>query len=168
MSFKHITTLLLTCLLLAGNAVSLKAETPEEWVKLGRRVHGGFGSYIAVGIRIGLDAMKRLEAQPRDLKVTYQEGQNSPCPCVADGIAIATVASPGQNSLKVLPSSDRANIFGIATIEHKKTGKSLQYIIPSSVRPQLDRWNQDLNERQRYDAVMNAKASSLFNLVTKP
>jgi hypothetical protein len=89
MLFKQITTLLLTCLLLANNAVVLRAETPDEWVKLGRRVHGDFGSYIAVGIRIGLDAVKRLQAQPRDLKVTYQEGQNSPCPCVVDGMAIA-------------------------------------------------------------------------------
>ncbi|QYO62444.1 hypothetical protein [Leptolyngbya sp. 7M] len=34
-------------------------ETPDQWVELGRRVHGGFGSYIALGIRIGLDAMQR-------------------------------------------------------------------------------------------------------------
>ena len=54
------------------------------------------------------------------------------------------------------------------TIEHKKTGKSLRYIIPSSTRSLLDRWNQDLNERQRYDAVMDATASSLFNVTAKP
>lgn len=45
------------------------AETPEEWIRLGGRVHGGFGSYIALGIRIGLDAMKRLDTQQRVLKV---------------------------------------------------------------------------------------------------
>ena len=32
------------------------AETPQEWITLGARVHGGFGSFIPVGIRIGLDA----------------------------------------------------------------------------------------------------------------
>lgn len=46
---------------------------PDEWVRLGERVHGGFGTYVALGIRIGLDAMKRLEAKPRDLDVTYQD-----------------------------------------------------------------------------------------------
>ena len=31
--------------LLARQAV--RAETPDEWVILGARVHGGFGTYIA-------------------------------------------------------------------------------------------------------------------------
>ena len=104
MSFKKITILSLICLLTATNSSAVLAETPEEWIRLGSRVHGGFGSYIALGIRIGLDAMERLDAQPRDLKVTYQDGPNSPCPCVVDGIMIATVATPGQNSLQVYSS----------------------------------------------------------------
>ena len=29
------------------------AETPEEWIALGARVHGGFGSFIPLGIKIG-------------------------------------------------------------------------------------------------------------------
>ena len=28
-------------------------QTPDEWIALGRRVHGGFGTFIPVGIRIG-------------------------------------------------------------------------------------------------------------------
>lgn len=53
---------------------SRSSETPDQWVELGRRVHGGFGSYIALGIRIGLDAMQRLNATPRTLDVTYYSG----------------------------------------------------------------------------------------------
>lgn len=41
-----------------------RAETPEEWIKLGARVHGGFGAFIPAGIRIGLDALERLKAEP--------------------------------------------------------------------------------------------------------
>ena len=167
MLFKKITILSLICLLTATNSVAVLAETPEEWIKLGTRVHGGFGSYIALGIRIGMDAMERLDARPRDLKVTYQDGKNSPCPCVVDGIMIATVATPGQNSLQVLPNSSDADVFGIAKIEHKKTGESLRYVISNSTRSQLDRWNEVLNERQRYDAIMNAPASSLFDVNAK-
>lgn len=141
-----------------------EAQTPEEWVTLGRRVHGGFGSYIALGIRLGLDAMKRLDAKPRDLDVTYQDGANAPCPCVADGIMIATVATPGQNSLRVLTSKSNSRNFGIAIIKNKKTGESLRYTIPAKARSLLDQWNQDLDERQRYDAVMNAPVDSLFRV----
>jgi hypothetical protein len=42
-----------------------RSETPEEWIKLGARIHGAFGAFIPVGIRIGLDAMERLKAEPR-------------------------------------------------------------------------------------------------------
>jgi len=29
------------------------AETKEEWIALGARIHGAFGPFIPVGIRIG-------------------------------------------------------------------------------------------------------------------
>jgi hypothetical protein len=35
---------LLACLCLIFFPVTVRAETPEEWVKLGQRVHGGFGT----------------------------------------------------------------------------------------------------------------------------
>ena len=39
------------------------AETPDEWVSLGTRVHGGFGAFIPLGIKIGLDAVQRLNTK---------------------------------------------------------------------------------------------------------
>jgi hypothetical protein len=32
------------------------AETPDEWIALGARVHGAFGAFIPLGIKIGLSA----------------------------------------------------------------------------------------------------------------
>ena len=63
----NVRLVLFAVLLLSCASAGARAETPEEWVKLGARVHGGFGSFIPVGIRIGEDAMKRLNAQPREL-----------------------------------------------------------------------------------------------------
>jgi hypothetical protein len=140
------------------------AESPDEWVKLGRRVHGGFGTYIALGIRVGLDARERLEAEPRDLDVTYQDGPNAPCSCVVDGIMLATVATPGQNSLRVLLTKSQPTTFGVVIIKHKKTGQSLRYILPDSARLLLDNWNRDQTGRGRYEAVMNAPQDSLFRV----
>jgi hypothetical protein len=53
-------TLFALCLAVLVTGTNAWAETPEEWVTLGARVHGGFGSFIPVGIRIGLDAIERL------------------------------------------------------------------------------------------------------------
>jgi len=65
------------------------------------RVHGGFGSFLPVGIRIGEDAMKRLDAKPRELDVTFYQGEGTPCPCAADGVSLAVYASAGQGTLHI-------------------------------------------------------------------
>src|SRR6516165_1559168 len=78
-----------------------KAETPEEWITLGARVHGGFGAFIPLGIKIGLDAVDRLHAKPRELTVLYFDSDQSPCACFADGVAIATYASVGQRTVTI-------------------------------------------------------------------
>ena len=61
-----------------------QAQSPEEWIKLGETVHGGFGTLIPLGIRIGLDARQRLKAAPRELDVTYYDGNGTPCACVVE------------------------------------------------------------------------------------
>src|SRR5215469_10317819 len=80
-----------------------QAETPTEWIELGARVHGAFGAFIPIGIRIGLDAKERIKADPRGLAVTYYTGEKAPCPCIADGVMLATNASPGQGTLVIAP-----------------------------------------------------------------
>jgi hypothetical protein len=64
------------------------AETKDEWIALAAGMHDAFGSFIPVGIRIGLDAKEKLHADPRSLAVTCYNGTKPPCPCVVDGIMI--------------------------------------------------------------------------------
>ncbi|MBW4550388.1 MAG: formylmethanofuran dehydrogenase subunit E family protein [Aphanocapsa sp. GSE-SYN-MK-11-07L] len=139
-------------------------ETPDQWVDLGQRVHGGFGSYLALGIRIGLDAMHRLNATARTLDVTYYNGAIAPCPCVVDGIMIATTSTPGQNLLRVASTPSPEGTFGVAEIHDRTTGKILRYTIPDRAKLQLDTWNQVTSGRQRYDAVMRASEETLFSV----
>jgi hypothetical protein len=130
------------------------AQTPPDerdlWISLGARIHGGFGSLIAVGIRIGDDARQRLQAAPRQLDVTFYSGKAAPCPCVSDGIMIATYASPGQRSLRVADAPADEGQFARVIIRHKETKKALEYIVPQAAAPkllalnvgtQLERWN---------------------------
>ena len=98
----------LSMLLLPPAMASARAETPAG---MGRRcctrVHGGFGSFLPVGIRIGEDAMKRLDAKPRELSVMFYQGEGTPCPCAADGVGLAVYASPGQGTLRLLRRNRR-------------------------------------------------------------
>jgi FmdE protein associated with molybdenum formylmethanofuran dehydrogenase len=139
-----------------STVTSVRAETPEQWVTLGTRIHGFFGAYLPVGIRIGLDALKRLDAQPRGVTVVYHSGPRSPCPCPADGIAIATVASVGQGTLQVSPQKAPEDAMGVAEIRGKATGAGLKYTIPASWLPKLDAINKNPDALGRFNAVMNA------------
>jgi FmdE, Molybdenum formylmethanofuran dehydrogenase operon len=132
--------------------LALRAETPEEWVKLGARVHGGFGAFIPVGIRIGGDAMKRLRAQPRELSVVYYGGEGVPCPCSVDGVMLAVGASPGQGSVRVEAEKSPSGTFAVVVIRPRKGGDGLKYTVPMSHTTKLGEIIQD--PLARYDAVM--------------
>lgn len=143
-------------------AAPARAETPDEWVKLGARVHGGFGAFIPLGIRIGLDAVERLKAKPRSLTVLYYDNPKVPCACFADGIAIATVASFGQRTIKLAVEQAPPDKAAVIIIRPRKGGEGYRYTIPMAALAQLREMNKTLKPRQRYDAVMAAK--SLFTV----
>jgi hypothetical protein len=141
------------------------AETPpverDLWISLGSRIHGGFGSLIAVGIRIGEDARQRLQAAPRELDVTFYSGAAAPCPCVADGIMIATHTSPGQRSLRVAPDPAAAGEFGRTVIVHKPTNRGLEYVIPQASAPAILSTNKGTSVA-RWDAIMSMPEDQVF------
>lgn len=153
MTAKPWTAICLLALLLVGTTA--RAETPEEWVKLLTRVHGGFGSFLPVGIRIGDDAMKRLGAKPRELSVLFYQGEGTPCPCAADGIMLAVYASPGQGTLKIATKNAPSGTFAVAVIRPRKSGDGLKYTVPISFMPKLDEINHTIQDPlKRYEAVM--------------
>jgi hypothetical protein len=141
--------------LLVTSAFSARAETPEEWVRLGARVHGGFGSFIPVGIRIGEDAMKRLSAKPRELAITYYSGEGVPCPCSVDGVMLAVSASPGQGSVHVATEKSPPGTFAVVVIRPRKGGDGLKYTVPVSHMARLGEINRTIQDPlARYNAVM--------------
>jgi len=137
-------------------SASVRAETPEEWVALGARVHGAFGSFIPVGIRIGLDALQRLNAERRGVTVVFYAGPKAPCPCPADGIAIATQSSVGQGTLQVALEKAPDGTFAVAVIRSKATGAGVKYTVAESWMPKLVDMNKTLDPIGRYNAVMTA------------
>lgn len=132
------------------------AETKEEWIALGTRIHGAFGPFIPVGIRIGLDAMDKLKPQgPREITVTYYNGTKPPCPCVADGVMLATHTSPGQDSLQISAEKAPDGMMAVIVIANKKTGHTLRYTITDEWLPKILTWF-GVDPAMRYDAAMDA------------
>jgi formylmethanofuran dehydrogenase subunit E len=142
--------------------LSASAETPDEWVTLGARVHGGFGAFIPLGIKIGLDAVKRLDAKPRELTILYYDSDTSPCACFADGIAIATYASVGQRTLTIASEKAPPGTAAVIVIRPRQGGAGFKYTIPVTALAKLGPMNKELDPRGRYDAVM--AADGLFQI----
>ena len=142
------------------------AETPEEWIALGARVHGAFGSFIPLGIKIGLDAVNRLRAKPRELSVVYYDSDSSPCACFADGIAIATYASVGQRTLTIAPEKAPTGDAAVIVIRPRQGGPGFKYTIPMAALTELGPMNRELGPRGRYDAVM--ASDDLFHVEPVP
>lgn len=132
------------------------AETKEEWITLGARVHGAFGPFIPVGIRIGLDAADKLKADPRGPTVTYFNGTKPPCPCVAEGVMIATQASPGQGTLQISPDKAPDGGMAVIVIKNRKTGEGLNYTISDEWLPKILGWIKS-DPSARYDSAMSAE-----------
>jgi formylmethanofuran dehydrogenase subunit E len=139
-----------------------QAETPAQWVELGARVHGAFGAFIPIGIRIGLDAKERIKTGPRGLTVTYYTGEKAPCPCIADGVMLATDASPGQGTLVIAPEKAPVGLLAVVIVRNRKTGEGLRYAVADSLLPKVMEWNQTLDPAGRFDAAM--KAEGLFEV----
>jgi formylmethanofuran dehydrogenase subunit E len=132
------------------------ADSKEEWINLGARIHGAFGPFIPVGIRIGLDAVDRLKAEPRDLTVAYFSGTKPPCPRVADGVTIATHASPGQGTLQISPETAPDGAMAVVVIKNRKTGEGLKYTIDDEWLPRILGWIKS-DPPARYEAAMSAE-----------
>jgi hypothetical protein len=143
-----------------------QAETKEEWIALGARVHGAFGAFIPLGIKIGLDAVKRLDSKPRELAVTYYDSDASPCACFADGIAIATYASVGQRTLTIAPEKAPPGALAVVIIRPRMGGPGFKYTIPTSDLAKLGPMNKNLDPQGRWDAVM--KEDGLFAVEEAP
>jgi formylmethanofuran dehydrogenase subunit E len=150
---RTISSALLLCALLSAPA---HAETREQWIELGARVHGAFGAFIPVGIRIGLDAKERLKADSRGLTVIYYNGEKPPCPCIVDGVMLATGASPGQGTLQIAAEKGPPGVMAVIVIRNRKTGDGLKYTVADAWLPKILGWNKS-DPAARYDAAMAAE-----------
>lgn len=145
-------------------ARSASAGDPaDETIGVAQRVHGGFGSLVAVGLRIGETALRDLDAAPREVDVTFFDGADTPCACVVDGILVATSASPGQRTLRVAAERAPQGWFAVVEVRHRTRGTVVRYAIPESARARLLALNRLASARERLDAVLAAPESELFS-----
>ena len=159
--------ILMSMLVAAGfmTATPLAGQTPEQWAEWGGRVHGGFGSMIAWGILVGLDASETLDAERRQLAVEFIDSPDAPCACVADGIAIAVSASVGQRTLSVVQEPLPPEMIGRVKFTHRTTGRSVSYDLPTAAMVEMDRVNREHRGADRFNAVAALDPGLLYRRI---
>ena len=100
-------------------------------------------------------ARERLKAEPRTLSILYYQGEKAPCPCVVDGVMLATQASPGQGTVQVATEKAPPGLMAIIVIRDRRTGEGLRYNIYDEWLPKMLAWNKD-DPLKRYDEAMTA------------
>ena len=74
----------------------------------------------------------------------------------ADGVMIATQASPGQGTLQISPERAAPGSMAVVVIRNRKTGEGLKYTISDEWLPKILSWNQS-EPPTRFDAAMAAE-----------
>jgi formylmethanofuran dehydrogenase subunit E len=105
--------------------------------------------------------LNRLKAEPRGVWVVYYNGDKPPCPCVADGVMIATQASPGQGTLQIAPEKAAVGAMAVIVIRNRKTGEGVRYTITDEWLPKILAWNKG-DPEMRYNEAM--RADGLFTV----
>jgi len=98
--------------------------------------------------------------------VTFYSGETSPCPCIADGVMLATQASPGQGTLQVATEKAPAGTLAVVIVRDRKTGAGVRYSISDAWMARIADWNKTLDPAGRYAAVMGAPG--LFDVAAMP
>lgn len=88
------------------------ATDPHALFALGVRLHGHRGPFLAVGIRMGLLALRLLESSGyRGIAVWAETGHGPPVSCLVDGLQVSTGCTVGKGNLAVADGGRPAALF---------------------------------------------------------
>lgn len=93
--------------------IAIQPETePRELFALGVRFHGHPGPFLALGIRMGLLALRLLGSTGfRGIVAEVETGTEPPISCLADGVQVSTGCTAGKGNLVIKPLGRAAAVF---------------------------------------------------------
>jgi len=80
-----------------------KPESFDNLIKKGVYFHGHLGPFLIIGMRMGLVALKRLDAKGHfDMRAIVETGLKTPLSCIVDGVQMSTGCTLGKGNIKVI------------------------------------------------------------------
>ena len=139
----------------------------DTLLKAATDLHGHFGPFLVLGVRIGLIGLKEIKAKAGEthLHVTAKLEYSLPFSCMLDGIQTATKCTIGNKRLSFKDSKELGATFLI-----EKGGHQVDVIVNSNVvqelRQKLQR-KKPLSEETRQLAldVASRLESDLFSVI---
>ncbi|MCS7216838.1 MAG: formylmethanofuran dehydrogenase subunit E family protein [Candidatus Bipolaricaulota bacterium] len=125
----------------------------RELFGLAVRLHGHPGPFLALGVRMGLLALRLLGSPGyRGITAAVETGTTPPLSCLVDGVQVATGCTAGKGNLQVLPQGRAAATFAAG-------GKAVRI----EVRPEwLSRLQKEGAGDHLAEAVLTAREEELF------
>ena len=126
------------------------------------RFHGHPGVFLAIGIRMGLLALKYLNSKGFfELDAFIQTRERSPYRCLLDGIQFSTGCTIGKGNLSVKYSD--GDIVGVFTTQ---SGKTFEITVRSEFLEQIKKQMKDLNKfnmQNIAEQVLKMNENAIFN-----
>ena len=83
-----------------------------ELIKRTEEFHGHVGPFIVAGLKMGLLALEKLNAEKYSgMKVVVETGTTPPISCIVDGIQVSTGCTLGKGNIEVLSNNKPTAIF---------------------------------------------------------
>ena len=127
--------------------------------------HGHPGVFLAIGIRMGLLALKYLNSKGHfELEAFIQTRERPPYRCLLDGIQFSTGCTIGKGNLKI-KFSDSGVIFGVFKTQ---SGKEIEIKVLPEFLTYIKKQIKDLDRFEMYDIgkkVLLMDEKGIFNIL---
>ncbi|MFB0544184.1 MAG: FmdE family protein [Asgard group archaeon] len=78
----------------------------KKLIKRTEDFHGHVGPFIVTGLKMGLLALEKLNAEKYSgMKVIVETGTTPPMSCIVDGIQMSTGCTLGKGNIEVIPNN---------------------------------------------------------------
>ncbi|MGQ9525210.1 MAG: formylmethanofuran dehydrogenase subunit E family protein [Armatimonadota bacterium] len=136
-------------------------QIPQE-LERAKLFHGHLGPWLVLGIRIGEDAVKMLEARRWfGLSIVVNCPPQPPHSCIADGLQISTGCTLGKRNITIQPS-DEVEV----RVTNTDTGAKRTYRVPKATADEAARRMRDDGEESA--SLWAWMTDGLFQTVPNP
>lgn len=148
----------------AWEASKYQKETLEEDWEAARRLHGHLGPWMALGMKAGAEALRRLGARPHfGLRARIGCHLETPVSCLIDGVQWMTGATYGKRNL-VAEESEHVWI----EVTRNDTGACVRFDLREGVPESMARWLDTLGDEPAAMHVYAQPVGDLFAVTEEP